>query len=57
VNFRFPTYADLHAMPKEKPIEAIKISWKPSAANATVIGALQVIYSNGATSPVFLAKD
>jgi hypothetical protein len=56
-NFRFPTDADLRAMPKDKPIEAIKIIWKPSAANSKVIGALQVIYSNGATSPVFLAKD
>jgi hypothetical protein len=24
VNFRFPTDADLRAMPKDKPIEAIK---------------------------------
>ena len=59
VNFRFPTDADLRAMPKDKPIEAIKLAWKPSAANGYghLIGAIQVIYSNGAASPVFLAKD
>ena len=57
VNFRYPTDADLRAMPKDKPIEAIKLAWKTSAANASYIGAIQVIYSNGAASPVFLAKD
>lgn len=57
VNFRFPTDADLRAMPKDKPIQAVKLCWKPSAANANNIGALQVIYSNGVASPVFLAKD
>ncbi len=57
VNFRFPTDADLRAMPKDNPIQAVKLCWKPSAANADVIGALQVIYSNGVASPVFLAKD
>ena len=57
INFRYPTDADLRAMPKDKPIEAIKLAWKPSAANDICIGAIQVIYSNGAASPVFLAKD
>ena len=57
VNFRYPTDAVLRAMPKDKPIEAIKLAWKPSAADASFIGAIQVIYSNGAASPVFLAKD
>ncbi len=31
VNFRFPTDADLRAMPKDKPIQAVKLCWKPSA--------------------------
>jgi hypothetical protein len=44
-------------MPKDKPIEAIKISWKPSAGNANYVGALQVTYSNGVSSPVFLSKN
>ena len=59
VDFRFPTDADLRAMPKDKPIQAVKLCWKPSATPgyASVIGALQVIYSNGVASPVFLAKD
>ena len=57
VNFRYPTDADLRAMPKDKPIEAIKLAWKRSAKDYRFIGAIQVIYSNGAASPVFLAKD
>jgi hypothetical protein len=57
INFRFPTDADLLAMLKDKPNQAVKLCWKPSAANADRIGALQVIYSNDAASPVFLAKD
>jgi hypothetical protein len=57
VNFRYPTDADLLAMPKDKPIEAIKLNWKPSSNYASLIGAIQVVYSNGSASPVFLAKD
>jgi hypothetical protein len=57
VNFRFPTDADLRAMPKDKPIQAVKLCWKPCDKYANVIGALQVIYSNGVASPVFLSKD
>jgi hypothetical protein len=56
-NFRYPTDADLRAMPKSIPIEAIKLNWKPSSADISVLGAIQVIYSNGFASPVFLAKD
>ena len=57
VNFRYPTDADLRAMPKDKPIEAVKLNWKPSSSNASLIGAIQVIYSNGSASPVFSAKN
>ena len=57
VNFRFPTDADLRAMPKDKPIQAVKLCWKPSSNNYYHVGALQVIYSNGVASPVFLAKE
>ena len=56
VNFRYPKDADLRAMPKGKPIEAIKLNWKPSSTSEHLIGALQVIYSNGTSSPVLLAK-
>jgi hypothetical protein len=56
VNFRYPTDADIRAMPKDKPIEAVKLCWKPST-NFSYIGGLQVTYSNGVASPVFLAKD
>ena len=55
INFRYPTDADLCAMPKDKPIEAVKLNWKPSSNDASYIGAIQVIYSNGSASPVFLA--
>ncbi len=55
INFRYPTDADLLAMPKDKPIEAIKLNWKPSSGSASSIGAIQVIYSNGSASPVFMA--
>ena len=55
--FRYPFAAHLRAMPKDKPIEAIKLAWKPSATKGNYIGAIQVIYSNGAASPVFFAKD
>ncbi len=57
VNFRYPTDADLRAMPKDKPIEAVKLCWKRSNTNSIFVGALQVTYSNGVASPVFLAKD
>jgi hypothetical protein len=57
INFRYPTDADLRAMPKDKPIEAIKLNWKPSSKNSSCIGAMQVIYSNGHASPVFLGKN
>ncbi len=56
VNFRYPIDADLRAMPKDNPIEAVKLSWKPST-NSNYVGALQVTYSNGVASPVFLAKN
>jgi hypothetical protein len=56
VNFRFPTNADLRAMPKDKLIEATKLNWKPSSVSDSHIGALQVIYSNGAASPIFLTE-
>ncbi len=35
VDFRFPTEADLRAMPKNKPIEAIKLNWKSSYAHGS----------------------
>lgn len=40
INFRFPTDADLRAMPKDKPIEAIELKWKKCSADSTVIGAI-----------------
>ena len=41
-------------MPKNKPIQAVGLNWKK---NVGYIGGIQVIFSNGVTSPLFLAKN
>jgi hypothetical protein len=43
-------------MPKEKPIQAVGLKWKESSYDC-YFGGIQIILSNGVTSPVFLAKD
>ena len=43
-------------MPKEKPIQAVGLKWKLSSDIGCYFGGIQVILSNGVTSPVFLAK-
>ena len=53
VDFRHPSIADLKAMPKEKPIQAVGFKWKK---DGDLIGGIQVIMSNGCNSPVFLGK-
>ena len=53
VDFRHPSVADLQAMPKDKPIQAVGFKWKNSGE---YICAIQVIMSNGCHSPVFLGK-
>ena len=55
INFVWPEEQDMLQMPEDKPIEAVGFNWhKSDANNANYIGALQVILSNGQTSPVFL---
>jgi hypothetical protein len=41
-------------MPRDKPIRAESLKWKH---HGSVINVIQVILSNGVTSPLFLAKD
>ena len=53
VDFRHPSVADLQAMPKDKPIQAVGFKWKK---NGNCIGGIQVIMSNGCNSQVFLGK-
>ena len=53
VDFRHPSIADLQAMPKDKPIQAVGFKWKE---NGNYISGIQVIMSNGCNSPVFLGK-
>ena len=43
-------------MPGDKLIEASELKWKVSSLTPSVIGAIQITYSNGVSSPVFLAK-
>ena len=54
VDFRHPSIADLQAMPKDKPIQAVGFKWKKRVGG--YIGGIQVIMSNGCNSPVFLGK-
>ena len=44
-------------MPGDKLIEASELKWKVSSKYTDVIGAIQITYSNGVSSPVFLGKD
>ena len=44
-------------MPGDKLIEASELKWKVCSIADSVIGAIQITYSNGVSSPVFLAKD
>jgi hypothetical protein len=54
VDFRHPSIADLQAMPKDKPIQAVGFNWKK---RGNYFGGIQVIMSNGCHSPVFLCKN
>lgn len=53
IDFRHPKPEDLRSMPKEKQIQAIELKWQVEPHS---ISAIQVIYSNGCTSPVFLGR-
>ena len=58
INFVWPEEQDMLQMPEDKPIEAVGFNWhKSDDFNGNFIGALQVILSNGQTSPVFLCLD
>ena len=46
------------SMIDDKPIEAVGFNWhKSDSHNGVYIGALQIILSNGQTSPVFFEKN
>ena len=57
INFVWPEEQDMLQMPEDKPIEAVGFNWHKSDVNGSYIGALQVILSNGQTSPVFLCLN
>ena len=55
INFVWPEEQAMLQMPEDKPIEAVGFNWhKNDSDNGIFFGALQVILSNGQTSPVFL---
>ena len=56
VDFRYPSIADLQAMPKDKPIQAVGFKFKKNSNSNNLFGAFQVIMSNGCHSPIFLGK-
>jgi hypothetical protein len=53
IDFRYPKIEDLKSMPKEKPIQANELKWKYLFHSIT---AIQVLFTNGVASPVFLGK-
>ena len=55
-DFKWPTAIDLLKMPTDQPIQVVKLRWKTSSANSSLIGGVQVVLSNGYKSPVFLAQ-
>ncbi len=58
IDFYWPKEQEILQIPEEKPIEAVGFNWhKADYDNGNYIGGLQVILSNGQTSPVFLCKD
>lgn len=56
-DYEFPTEEDLKNMPADQPIKAVGFNWKKCDQISSVIGGLQMIYSNGKTSPLFLTKE
>lgn len=56
VDFKWPSAADLLKMPTNQPIKALKIRWKPNSSQSNFIGGVQLVFSNGHYSPVFLCK-
>jgi hypothetical protein len=58
IDFYWPKEQEMLHMPEEKPIEAVGFNWlKTDYDNGNFIGGLQVILSNGQTSPIFLCKN
>jgi hypothetical protein len=56
VDFKWPSAADLLKMPTNQPIRALKIRWKANSKSTNYIGGVQIVLSNGHSSPVFLGK-
>ena len=56
MDFKWPSAADLLKMPTNQPIRALKIRWKANSKNTNYIGGVQLVLSNGHSSPVFLGK-
>lgn len=43
-------------MPEDQPVKAVAINWKKCDQINTVMGGIQLIMSNGKSSPLFLTK-
>jgi hypothetical protein len=57
VDYEYPTAEDLLKMPADKPISITLFRFKESTYSPSKrIGAIQVVYSNGQSSPVFVAQ-
>lgn len=54
VDFKYPTKYDLKAFPKDTPIKATGLNWKKQDDN--IVG-IQLIFSNGMKSPLFLGRN
>jgi hypothetical protein len=55
INFEWPTEKDLLQMPKNNSFKLAELKYKPYSGSSA-FGAFQIIFSDGASSPVFTAK-
>ena len=56
VDFKWPSAADLLKMPTNQPIRALKIRWKANSNFSYYLGGVQLVLSNGHSSPMFLGE-
>ena len=55
--FEWPTEKDLIAMPLDKPIKIVGFNWKRSDSDGKTFAGIQLVLSNGSSSPLFLARN
>lgn len=56
-DFEWPKPSDLMAMPEDQPIRVVGFNWKKCDSDKKTMAGIQVILSNGQTSPFFLARN